>query len=96
MRNPISDYKPTPVCSVSCVRRELEMQSEPQSQIFFTCGWNLTDTHNFTLQHRRVIRIMRYSPTLRHIPAPAVCTRTLAEGVHRGISDDPHNPDTLA
>ena len=31
-----------------------------------------------------VIRIMHYSPTLRHIAAPDVCTRTLAEGVHRG------------
>ena len=61
------------------------------------CGWNFTDTHNFTLQTpQRVIRIMHYSPTLRHITAPAVCTRTLAEGVHRWISDDPHNPDTLA
>ena len=33
---------------------------------------------------QRVIRIMHYSPTLRHIPAPAVCTRNLAEGVHPG------------
>ena len=33
---------------------------------------------------QRVIRIMHYSPTLRHMPAPAVCTLTLAEGVHRG------------
>ena len=32
---------------------------------------------------QRVIRIMHCSPTLRHIPAPAVCTRTLAEGFHR-------------
>ena len=39
---------------------------------------------------------MHYNPTLRHIPAPALCPRTLAEGVHRGISEDPHNPDTLA
>ena len=38
--------------------------------------------HIRTLQ--RVIRIMHYSPTLRHISAPAVCTRTLDEGVHRG------------
>ena len=39
-----------------------------------------------TISHvtpQRVILIMRYSPTLRHIPAPAVCTRTLAEGIRR-------------
>ena len=45
-------------------------------------NWNFTDMHNFTLQHRRVIRIMHYRPTLRHIPTLAVCTRTLAKGVH--------------
>ena len=28
--------------------------------------------------------IMHYSPLLRHIPARAVCFRTLAEGVYRG------------
>ena len=33
---------------------------------------------------QRVIHIMHYSHTLRHIPAPDVCFRTLAEGVHRG------------
>ena len=38
---------------------------------------------HITTPHR-VIRIMHYSPTLWHIPAPAVCTRTLAEGVHSG------------
>ena len=27
---------------------------------------------------------MNYSSTLQHTPAPAMCTRTLAEGVHRG------------
>ena len=47
---------------------------------FFTYGWNLTVTHNLTLQTpHRVIRIMHHSPTLRHIPATAVCIRTLAE-----------------
>ena len=33
---------------------------------------------------QRVIRNMQYSPILRHISAPAVCTQTLAEGVHLG------------
>ena len=41
---------------------------------------------------QRVIRSMHYGPTLRNVPA----TRTLAEGIHQGISYDPHNPDTLA
>ena len=53
-----------------------------------------TQFHITTLQ--RVIRIMHHSPTLRHIPAPAVCTRTVTEGAYEGISDGPHNPDTLA
>ena len=44
-----------------------------------------TDRHNFTLQHRKEsFALCNYRPTLRHIPAPVVCTRTLAEGVHRG------------
>ena len=45
----------------------------------FTYGRNFTDTHNFTLQNPRVVRIMHNSPTLRHIPAPAVCTQTIAD-----------------
>ena len=40
----------------------------------------------FHITPQRVIRIMHFSLTLRHIPAPAVRTRTLAEGVHRGGS----------
>ena len=39
---------------------------------------------HITTTPQRVIHIMHYSPTLRHIPAPAVCTRTLAEVVHQG------------
>ena len=38
---------------------------------------------------------MHYSPTLLRIPALSVCARTLAERVHWGISDDPHNPTHL-
>ena len=34
---------------------------------------------------QRVILIMHYNPTLCHIAALAVWTRTLAEGVHQGI-----------
>jgi len=49
---------------------------------------------------QRVISIIHYSLTLRNLPATVACTRTLAAGVHRGISDDPckallavlHNP----
>ena len=68
------------------------------SFFFLRYGWNFTDTHNFTLQHRResfALCILPYSAAHTSC-APAVCTRTLAERVHRGISDDSHNPDTLA
>ena len=41
---------------------------------------------------QRVIRIMNYSPTLRHTRAPAVCTLTLTEGV---LQDHLHNADNL-
>ena len=34
---------------------------------FFYVCWNFTDTHNFTLQHRRVIRIIHYSPHFGNI-----------------------------
>ena len=56
-------------------------------------GWNFTDKHNFSLQHlRESFAFMHYSPTLRRILAQAVCTQTLAKGVHRGISGDPRYP----
>ena len=53
--------------------------------LFFIYAWMEFHRHAqfyITTPHR-VVRIMHYSPTLRHIPASVVCTRTLSEGVHR-------------
>ena len=75
-----------------CHTENIKIVNDNIKEIFFKCffftyGWNFTDPDNFMLQHlTRIIRIMHYSPTMRRIPTPAVCTRTLAEGVHRGGS----------
>ena len=50
---------------------------------FFTYGCNFRHAQFHITTPQRVIGIMHYSHTLRHISAPAVCTRTLAEGAHR-------------
>ena len=58
---------------------------------FFLRLAGILDTHNFTLQQRRVIRVIHYNPTLQHNSALEFLPKEFT-----AISDDPHHPDTFA
>ena len=58
-------------------------------------GWNFTDTHNFTLQHRRESFELCIIALLCDTYQPRLCAlELLPKELTGGISDDPHNPDT--
>ena len=72
------------------------------SFFLLTYDWNFTDTHNFTLKHRResfalfIIALLcsKYQPP----PPPLrLCALKLLPNEFTGgsLSDNPHNPDTL-